>query len=126
MSARRESQVWAGEGFVGAGVFRSRQDRGIAPQDMFAEGRRQTGEVRLSPRPHHDASALADVTAAKMELRDRRPSVQAGRQRTGLARDWTEWFLQGHWGSGTWDRRIWVGWLWRGGHWTDLLDNGFT
>lgn len=33
-------------------------------------------QVKLSPQPHHQTRAAVEVTAAKLELRDRRPSVR--------------------------------------------------
>lgn len=58
-------------------------------------------------------------------IADHRP-VLAGRGNgwTGLDRTGPN-AVQRHWRSGSWDRRIGIGWLWGRGL-TDLLDNGLT
>lgn len=60
---------------------------GSVGKDMGFSSKADGRQAKPSPRPHHHARAVADVTAAERELRDRRPSVRAGRQRPES--DWT-------------------------------------
>lgn len=99
---------------------------GRSGHGIFHEGRCQTGRV-LSPQQLLHTRALADVRAAKLELRNRRAPARTGRQMNRLDSDCAgldRMLYRTALESGNCDRRIGIGCVL--GARTDLLDNGLT